>query len=118
MLDLETLIRDWHWDETSYQFAREVGVFLLQFINHFNAAGTSPSEIQQHLANVWLIGALLCWNDHPEPFSPAAFLNESFFIDEFRFRLHDFPDKIASYEKTWRELKRYAHGRGYGDEWR
>jgi len=118
MLDLETLIRDWHRDETSDQFAQEAGAFQSQFVNHFSAAGTSPAEIQQHVANVWLIGALVCRNDHPEPFPPAACLNESFFIDEIRFRLQDFPDKLASYEKSRRELKRYVRGRDDGDEWR
>ncbi len=115
MSDLETLIRDWYWDEGSYQFAREAGAFLLQFINHFNAAGTRPSEIQQHLNNVWLIGALLCQSNYGQSFSPAAFLNKSSFLDEFYFGLQGFPEKIASYENTWRELTRYVRGMGYGD---
>ncbi len=115
MLDLETLIRNWSWDEASRRFASEAGAFLLQFVGHFSAAGASPAEIQQHWDNVWLIGALLCQNDYRETFSPAAFLNESLFIDEFRFRWQDSPAKVASYEKTWRELKRYVRGMGYGD---
>ena len=115
MLDLETLIHDWYWDETSHQFAREAGAYLLQFIQHFRAAGATESKIQENLDNVWLIGAWLCQNEQQETFSPEAFLNEPLFIDQFRFRMRAFPDEVASYESTWHELKRCVRGMGYGD---
>ena len=115
MQDLESFIRNWYWDEASHQFARDAGAFLIHFMHHFQAAGLSTEAQRRHWDNVWLIGAFLCQYGYQPAFSPALFLNRSLLIDDFRFRMRDYADEVASYEVTWRELERYVRALGYGD---
>ena len=116
VIDLETFIRPWYWDDGSHAFAREAGAFVLQFVRHLQAAGLSDEALQKHQDNAWLVGAFLCQYDYRETFSPAAFLNKPLFIDDFRFRMKDFPTEVASYEDTYRRLERYVRAFGYGDD--
>jgi hypothetical protein len=36
---LEAYIEDWHWDEPSHQFARDIGVYLFRFMDYLHKLG-------------------------------------------------------------------------------
>ena len=113
---LEAFVRDWYWDETSHEFAREAGALLLRFVNHLRAAGLSEDAIELHRDNAWLIGAFLCQYESRSTFTPAAFLNTTLLIDDFRLRMNDFKWEVASYKETYQRLVRYIRAFGYGDD--
>ena len=57
---LEDFIQDWYWDEPSHEFARKLGRFLLQFLDHINEEGLSRKTINVHSRNGWCICKFEC----------------------------------------------------------
>jgi hypothetical protein len=113
--ELEAFISDWHWDEQSHEFARQMGRFLFQFFDSLEESNLSDKTIRKHENNCWLIGHFETSSDHNEPFSPAILLNGSWFVGEFEHKVSDAESAVSSYEATWRKLEKYVRARGYSD---
>lgn len=105
---LEEYIQDWHWDEPSHEFARQVATFLFEFIDHVGATGLSEPTVRKHNSNCWAIGYLLCHYGYHDTFSPQIFAGEPSFLSEFKRKFSDSKYAVASYQATWRKLARYT----------
>jgi hypothetical protein len=115
---LEEYIQDWHADEPSHEFARQVGAFLFEFMDHLATTGLAESTLRKHESNCWAIGYLECQYGCHDTFSPQIFAGEPAFLYEFERKFSDSKYAVASYQATWRKLARYARSvRGEGDKW-
>ena len=106
--DLEDYISDWHWDEASHVYARQVGVFLFQFFDYLDASGLSHATIRKHESNCWCIGWLDCQYGGHTIFTPDIFLGGPFYVSEFKRKVSDSNYAINSYQATWRKLEKYV----------
>lgn len=113
--ELERYIEDWYWDERSHEFARQVGAFLFQFMDHLETTGLSERVIRKHNSNCWLIGKLECDYGYHDTFSPEIFIGEPSFLIEFKRKVSDSKYAVDSYKATWRKLARYVRSLGYGE---
>jgi hypothetical protein len=107
--DLEHYIEDWYWDETSHRFARQLGGFLLEFVDVLKASELSERTVRRHINNCWLIGKFVCDYGYYEYFSPDIFLGEPGYLTEFKRKVSDSPWAIKSYMATWRKISGYVH---------
>jgi hypothetical protein len=105
---LEEYIENWHWDEPSHEFARQVGRFLFAFMDHLATTGLAESTLRKHNDNCWAIGLLECQYGYHDRFSPNIFTGESLFLYEFEHKFSDSKYAVASYQATWRKLARYV----------
>jgi hypothetical protein len=105
---LEEYIEDWHWDEPSHEFARQVGKFLFAFMDHLATTGLSKTTLRKHESNCWAIGLLECQYGYHDTFSPEIFTGGPSFLYEFKRKFSDSKYAITSYQTTWRKLDRYA----------
>ena len=106
--ELQDFIGDWHWDDASREFARQVGQFLFAFLDDLDAKGFSDRTYKKHVDNCWLIGKFTCDYGYHETFSPQIFDCEPSHLYEFKRKVSDAPSAIKSYQVTWRKLARYA----------
>jgi hypothetical protein len=111
--ELERFIRDWYWDEPSHEFAREVGEFLFQFLDHLETTDLSKRTLKKHASNCWLIGKLECDYGCHNTFRPEIFLRGPSFLYEFKRKVSDSKYAIASYRATWRKLAKYVQSSGH-----
>lgn len=112
--ELEEFIRDWYYDESSHQFAREVGAFLFRFLDDLALSGISEKTLGRHEENCWLIGKFTCDYGYHKAFSPAIFLGGPGYLPEFKRKVTDAKSAVAAYEATWRKLEGYVRAMGYG----
>ena len=105
---LEAFIQDWHWDEASREFARQVGSFLLQYIAHLETAGLATQTLRKHISNCQPIGYFTCQYGGYKTFSPSVFALGPAYMVEFRHQVSDSNYMVASYQTTWRKLVRYT----------
>lgn len=106
---VEAYIKDWNWDEASHKFALQMGVFLLQFIDHLHASDLSQATIRKHESNCWLIGFFECDYGYHDVFTPDIFLGGTpAFLNEFKRKVSDSQYAVASYESTWRKIEQFA----------
>ncbi len=105
--ELEEYIEDWYWDTQSYEFARQVGALLFEFMDYLETTGLSERTIHKHERNCWTIGWLECQYGHQDAFSPEIFSGEPSFLYEFKRKFSDSEYAVASYKATWRKLARY-----------
>jgi hypothetical protein len=101
-------IEDWHWDEPSHEFARQVGKFLSAFMDHLATTGLAESTLRKHESNCWVIGWLECRYGYHDTFSPEIFTRGPSFLCEFKRKFSDSKYAVTSYQATWRKLDRYA----------
>lgn len=113
---MESLINDWYWDKKSHEFARQVGLFLLQFIDSLEEAGLSEKTISKHIDNCWSIGWLECGYGYHKSFSPPIFLVGPSYEYEFQRKVSDSKYAVDSYKGTWRKLKKYIISLGYDEK--
>ncbi len=113
--ELEAYIADWHWDEKSHEFARQVGQFLFQFLDSLDDSHLSDQTVRKHESNCWCIGWLECSYGYHDTFSPAIFLGGPNFDIEFKRKVSDSKYAINSYEATWRKLEKYVRSQGYSE---
>jgi hypothetical protein len=109
--ELEEYIEDWHWDEQSHQFAREMGRCLFSFYDHLEAQNLSPATQRKHESNGWAIGYLAIRYGSDDVFSPEIFLDGPLHENEFRRKFSDSDSALRSYQATWRKLEKYLHSR-------
>lgn len=106
--ELETLIADWHWDEASHGFARQVGAFMLDFMAYLAWTGLLEETLQKHGRNAWLIGRFSCAYGDFETFRPEIFLDGPRYETEFKRKVSESPAALKSYGVTWRKLARFV----------
>jgi len=107
-LRVEEYIKDWNWDEASHEFAVQMGIFLLEFIDSLHTSGVSPKTFRKHKGNCWLIGSFECDYGHHDTFTPAVFLDGPGFVYEFKHKVSDSKYAIASYKSTWRKIEKFV----------
>jgi hypothetical protein len=105
--ELQYLIGDWYWDKKSYEFARDMGVFILGFIDHLRNQKLSESTRRRHESNCELIGKLVSDYGHHKKFKPDIFLCEPDHIIEFKRKVSDTNYMVESYKSTWRKITKY-----------
>jgi hypothetical protein len=105
---VEAYIKDWNWNESSHEFALQMGAFLLEFMDSFCTSDLSPATIRKHANNCWLIGAFTCDYRESKMFTPAIFLYGPGFLHEFERKVSNSKYAVASYVSTWRKLERYV----------
>jgi hypothetical protein len=111
---LEAFIEDWHWDEASHAFARQAGLFLLQFIAHLEQTGLAEQTLRKQISDCEFIGYLTCHFGGFKGFSPSIFAGGPAYVAQFRRKILDSDYMVASYERTWRKLVRYVRSLGGG----
>jgi hypothetical protein len=105
--ELEMYIQDWHCDDASHEFARQMGAFLFQFLDDLESTGLSRATMRKHESNCWCIGWLECSYGYHDTFIPAIFRGGPSFITEFKRKVSDSKYALASYQATWRKLEKY-----------
>jgi hypothetical protein len=105
--DLEEYIEDWHYNEASHEYARQMGAFLFKFLDYLETTGLSRPTMRKHESNCWCIGWLECSYGYHETFTPAIFLGGPFFESEFKRKVSDSKYAVDSYGATWRKLEKY-----------
>lgn len=113
--ELEEYIQEWYWDEASHEFARQLGTFLFQFLDHLDATGLTRKTMRKHESNCWCIGSFECSHgyDFQDTFTPTIFLGGPVFISEFERKVSDSSYAVKSYKATWRKLEKYVSSLGY-----
>jgi len=111
--ELEAYLADWHWDEKSHEFARQMGRFLFQFLDSLDDSHLSEQTIRKHESNCWCIGWLESGYGYHDTFTPTIFLGGPNFDIEFKRKVSDSKSAINSYEATWRKLEKYIYSLGY-----
>jgi hypothetical protein len=110
--ELEEYIEDWHWDEPSHEFARQMGRFLFSFYDHLEAQNLSLATRRKHEGNGWAIAYLTINYGYHETFSPEIFLGGPCHETEYRRKFSDSDSSLRSYQATWRKLEKYARSQG------
>lgn len=112
--ELEEFIENWYWDKKSYKFAKELGLFLFQFLDNIEQKGLSDRTISKHTDNCWSIGYLECNYGFHKRFTPEIFAcEEADYLYEFERKFSDSKYAINSYKSTWRKLSLYVKSQEY-----
>jgi hypothetical protein len=111
--ELEMYIQDWYYDDTSHEFARQMGAFLFQFLDDLESNGLSRTTMRKHESNCWCIGWLESNYGYHDTFIPTIFRGGPSFISEFKRKVSDSKYALASYQATWRKLEKYIDSLGY-----
>jgi len=112
---LEAFIADWHWDEKSHEYARQMGAFLFQFLGYLYDSYLTDQTLRKHERNCWCIGSFESRYGSHDTFTPTIFLGGPEFISEFKRKVGDSPAALNSYKTTWRKLEKYIYSQGYKD---
>ena len=106
--ELEAFIESWYLDENSHEYARQLGMFLLEFLDDLSESGFSDQTMMKHERNCWAIGWLETYYGKHTVFSPDVFLSGPTFIQEYKERISATTSSISSYQTTWRKLVKYV----------
>ncbi len=106
--DLEYLIEDWHWDKKSHEFARKMGLFMLEFFDHLENQNLSESTRRKHKSNCSLIGKFVSDYGYYDEFTPEILTGTPDYIREFKRKVMNTNYMVESYKTTWRKLAKYA----------
>ena len=107
------MIEDWYGDEESHAFARQIGALLIEFLNYLEWTGLAEPSLRKHEQNCWLIGKFTCDYGGFKTYTPAVFVGEPRYLDEFRRKVSNSASAVNSYQATWRKLGRYLREQGY-----
>ena len=105
---LEDFIHDWYWNKPSHRFARQIGKFLLDFIEHIKNSGVSTETVNKHANNCWHIGKFECDYGSHKKFSPDILIGGEFHMYEFKRKVSDSKYSVNSYLATCRKLSKYV----------
>lgn len=113
--ELEDFIEDWYCDEQSHEFARAIGKYLFQFIDHLYEQGLTDKTVRKHIDNCWAIGTLECGYGYRDHFSPGKVFYGPVAHYEYEFKRKFSNSKNAgnSYRSTWRKLYKYTKMLGH-----
>ena len=68
--ELENFIYEWHEGEQAYLFAKALGKYLFEFMNHLRKQNVSERALRKHIDNCWIIGYLECAYGYDDDFDP------------------------------------------------
>lgn len=110
--ELEDFIEDWYYGEESHDFAKALGRYLLQFIDHLQGQDISEITRRKHIDNCWYIGYLESNFGYRDEFVPADIFYgpEALYDDEFKRKFLSSKSAVTSYRSTWRKLYTYTRG--------
>lgn len=111
--ELDEMIAQWYWDERSRVFARQLGAFLLGFLDSLDTRAISDTTLRKYESNCWFIGKLICYYGGYQTFLPTIFLSKPAYQSEFQQNVSESRQALASYEDTWRALTEYVRLMGY-----
>ena len=112
--NVEQFIKQWSYDERSHEMARQMGRFLLQFLDYLVTTGLSEATLRRHRDNCWAIGKLECDYGYHDTFSPAIFLGEPAYLYDFKRKFAASKYAVTSYQATWRKLVKFVRSLGFG----
>jgi hypothetical protein len=109
---LEDYIQDWYWDRPSHEFARKLGRFLLEFLDHLREEGLSRKTINVHSRNCWCIGKFECDYGNTGRFSYRRMFSSpaASHVYWFEHKWSRSKSSVGSYRTTWRRLYKYTKG--------
>ena len=109
---LEDFIQDWYWDEPSHEFARKLGMFLLQFLDQLRNEWLSRKTINVHSRNCWCIGKFECDYGYKSRFSYRQMFSSpaAAHVYWFEHKWSRSKSAVSSYRATWRRLYEYTQG--------
>ncbi len=115
--EVEKFISDWYWDEKSHEYARDLCLFLFEFIDDLKRQGLSEKTIRIHIDNCWVIGSFECQYGGRDKFSPEEVFCSEMANYEYVFEIKVSESKYAikSYRTTWRKIYRYVKKMGLVD---
>ncbi len=115
--ELENFIYEWREDEQSYQFAKALGKYLFEFMNHLRKQNMSERTLRKHIDNCWAIGYLECAYGYHDDFAPGKVFDcEEPSLDyEFRRKFRDSDYAVKSFRATWRKIHSYTESLGHID---
>ena len=106
--DFEDFIQDWHWDEKSRKFARNMARFMFEFFGYLKSQQLSESTRRKHESNCQLIGKFVADYGCYDEFRLEILTGEPEYINIFRRKVADSKYMVESYKTTWRKLAAYA----------
>jgi hypothetical protein len=111
---LEDYIQDWYWDEESHQFARDIGAYLLRFMDYLHKLGLAERTVRKHTWNCWFIGILECQYGYKKEFSAGESFETPWAPYQYEFSRKSTDSKYAldSYKSTWKKLHEYTKALG------
>ena len=115
--ELEDCIQDWYYGEQSHTFAKALGTYLFQCIDHVYEQGLSERTMSKHIDNCWCIGYLECSYGYRDEFDPGDIFYgpEAGYEYEFKRKISHSKYAINSYRATWGKLYKYTKTLGYID---
>ena len=114
---LEDYIEDWYYGEESHDFAKALGRYLLQLIDHLYEQKLSEKTRRKHIDNCWYIGYLECNYRYRDEFVPGDIFYGPKADHEYEFdkKISHSKYAIDSYRATWRKLYTYTKALGHLD---
>jgi hypothetical protein len=114
---LEDYIEDWYYGEEMNKFAKALGRYLLQFIDHLREQDISQKTRRKHMDNCWYIGYLECNFGYRDEFVPEEVFYSPDAPYDYEFKRKFFSSKSAmtAYRATWRKLYTYTRALGHLD---
>jgi hypothetical protein len=108
--ELEDFIEDWYYGEQPHKFARDLGGYLFQFIDHLYEQGLSEKTVRKHIDNCWAIGFLECGYGYKDVFSPdkVFYSPDAGYEHEYKRKFSDSKNALSAYRATWKKLYKYA----------
>ena len=112
--ELERFIAEWHWNDQSYRYARDLGKYVFEFIDELYDRGLSKKTVLKHCDNCWAIGYLECHYGYATDrgFNPARVFCSDEADNEYEFgrKFSDTNYALTSYRATWRKIYKYTKG--------
>jgi hypothetical protein len=113
--ELENFIYEWHEDSQSYLFAKALGKYLFEFMNHLRKQKMSERALRKHIDNCWSIGYLECGYGYHDDFAPDEVFGyeKPSFEFEFRRKFRDSDYAVKSFRATWTKIHSYTKSLGH-----
>lgn len=111
---LEDYIEDWYYGEEMHTFAKPLGRYMLEFMDHLHDQDMSEKIRRKHIDNCWYIGYLECNFGYRDEFIPQEVFGspDAPYDYEFKRKCLSSKSALASYRSTWRKLYSYTKARG------
>ncbi|MFH1115481.1 MAG: hypothetical protein V1792_16355, partial [Pseudomonadota bacterium] len=98
-----------------HQFAKALGRYLFEFIDHLRKQDFSERTVCKHMDNCWCIGYLECAFGYNDDFVPGEVFcgPESGHEYDFKRKFHESEYAVKSFRATWRKLYSYTKALGH-----